>query len=40
MTLGDLRPYSEAKPNMTVNLDINREEFIKLLIRSCCSYGI
>jgi pyrimidine-specific ribonucleoside hydrolase len=40
MTLGDLRPWSEAKPNVTVNTDIDREGFIKLLTKACGSYGI
>jgi pyrimidine-specific ribonucleoside hydrolase len=40
MTLGDLRPWSGAKPNMTVNTDIDREGFIKLLTAACGNYGI
>jgi pyrimidine-specific ribonucleoside hydrolase len=40
MTLGDLRPWSTAKPNVTVNTDIDREGFIKLLFAACGSYGI
>lgn len=40
MTLGDLRPWSEAAPNVTVNTDIDREGFIKLLTRACGSYGV
>jgi pyrimidine-specific ribonucleoside hydrolase len=39
MTLGDLRPWSEAKPNVTVNTDIDRKGFIKLLTAACGSYG-
>ncbi|MDR0624366.1 MAG: nucleoside hydrolase [Treponema sp.] len=40
MTLGDLRPWSEAAPNVTVNTDIDRPGFIKLLTEACGSYGI
>jgi pyrimidine-specific ribonucleoside hydrolase len=40
MTLGDLRPWTEAKPNVTVNTDIDREGFIKLLTAACGSYGV
>ncbi|MDR0876943.1 MAG: nucleoside hydrolase [Treponema sp.] len=38
MTLADLRPYSDAKPNAIVNMDIDRKEFIKVLTEACAAY--
>lgn len=38
MSLVDLRPYSEAKPNVTVNMDVNRQGLIKLLMDAAGSY--
>jgi pyrimidine-specific ribonucleoside hydrolase len=38
MTLADRRPWTEAKPNVTALLDLDRKEFIRLLIDACKSY--
>jgi pyrimidine-specific ribonucleoside hydrolase len=39
MTLADRRPWSGAKPNVSVCLDVKREELIRLLARCCAAYG-
>ena len=38
MTLADLRIWTDAAPNATVCLDIDRAAFIRLLINACKSY--
>ena len=38
MTLADKRPWTDAKPNVKANMDLDREEFIKLLFEACLSY--
>jgi pyrimidine-specific ribonucleoside hydrolase len=38
MTLADRRPWTGAKPNATVLLDLDREGFIQLIIDACRSY--
>ena len=40
MSLVDLRPYSEARPNVTVNMDADRQGIIKLLTDAAGSYSI
>jgi pyrimidine-specific ribonucleoside hydrolase len=39
MTLADRRQWTEAKPNATVCVNIDREGFIKLLFEAAASYG-
>jgi pyrimidine-specific ribonucleoside hydrolase len=39
MTLADRRLWTNAQPNATVCLDIDRPAFIRLLIEACKSYG-
>ena len=38
MTLADRRPWSNAQPNVTACLDLDRKEFIKLIFQACKSY--
>ncbi|GHV76920.1 pyrimidine-specific ribonucleoside hydrolase RihA [Spirochaetia bacterium] len=38
MTLADLRFWTKEKPNVTANMDVNREGFIKLFMDACDSY--
>jgi pyrimidine-specific ribonucleoside hydrolase len=38
MTLADLRLWTEAKPNVTACLDIDRPAFIRLICEACASY--
>jgi pyrimidine-specific ribonucleoside hydrolase len=40
MTLADRRTWTEAKPNVTALVDLDREGFIRLLIEACAAYGI
>jgi pyrimidine-specific ribonucleoside hydrolase len=38
MTLADRRPWSDATPNVTACIDLDRKGFIDLLIEACKSY--
>ena len=40
MTIADRRPWTEAKPNVTALIDVEREVFVQLIIDACKSYGI
>ncbi|GMO44763.1 MAG: pyrimidine-specific ribonucleoside hydrolase RihA [Termitinemataceae bacterium] len=39
MTLADLRFWTDAKPNVTALVDIERKGFVDLLTKACASYG-
>jgi len=39
MTMADLRSWTKEKPNVTVLMDVKREEFIKLIFDACRSYN-
>ena len=39
MTMADLRSWSKEKPNVTVLMDVKREEFIELIFEACKSYN-
>ncbi|GMO45825.1 MAG: pyrimidine-specific ribonucleoside hydrolase RihA [Termitinemataceae bacterium] len=39
MTLADLRSGTDAKPNATVLLDVDRKAFVELLKKACASYN-
>jgi pyrimidine-specific ribonucleoside hydrolase len=39
MTLAELRPWTEAVPNVTACLDIDREAFVRIILDACASYG-
>jgi pyrimidine-specific ribonucleoside hydrolase len=38
MSLADLRPYSEAERNVSVNMEVDREGIIKLITEAAGSY--
>jgi pyrimidine-specific ribonucleoside hydrolase len=40
MTLADLRPWTDARPNVTACLDIDRQAFVRILHDVCASYEL